>query len=110
MAKEVSLNALMNYISRRWKFSGEHYQGFDALDERGKQLFPLRHSTLHICKSLGRLASEAEGADHGDPVDEQQIRIAAAKLAATALNLWSHFGGEPEGLADLIEAVIRGEM
>ena len=110
MAEKIVLNELMEFLGNAWQFNGKNYRGFDELNERGKRLFPLKHSILHISKSLGKLSTEAEKADHGDEADKRQLRIVTAKLVATSLHLAVHLDISPGSLEALISAAVRGEL
>ena len=107
MTAIISLNGLMEVIGNHWRFDGQNYRGYDQLDKRGKQLFPLKHTVLHYNKSLGALAAEAEKADHGDPVDNEALRVATTKMLATTLNLANHLGMTPRELAEAAETIVR---
>ena len=43
------------------------------------------HAVLHAAKSVGKLATEFEKADHGHPIDEQVVAAMAADLVTVAL-------------------------
>ena len=69
---DKNLAELMDLVGEHWKFTSENYTGFGNLDAHHQALFPLKHSILHINKSVGYLSTEAEKADHGDEADTRK--------------------------------------
>ena len=107
---EKNLQELMDFIGAHWKFTSENYTGFSELSGHHKALFPLKHSILHINKSVGYLSTEAEKADHGDEADTRKLEIATAKLLATTLNLAKHLGMSAEQLEDMVRQAVEGKL
>ncbi len=50
------------------------------------------HAVLHAAKSVGKLATEMEKADHGFLVDEQAVAAMSADLVTAALRLANLYG------------------
>jgi hypothetical protein len=109
LAEKVDLGELIDLIGRRWPYDDKNYPGFDALDPEKKRVFMAKHSLLHLNKSLGKVAKEAEAADHGEALNEQMLRIATAKMLVNILKLAYELRMKPEGITDLVEVILRGD-
>jgi hypothetical protein len=58
------------------------------MDGYERQAFALTHISLHIQKTLGKLASQLEAYQHdGTPPDEEIVREVAVKLVVAGLRL-----------------------
>lgn len=105
----TDLGSLMKYIGERYTFTEEHYPGFSKLSTSEKLTFIVRHSQLHLSKSTGKIAAEAETADHGGIMDQENLRIATTKMLVNVLKLAEELGMTPAGLAAKIPDVMRSK-
>ena len=69
------LSVLMNIVAERFR-DAEHDQGF-----------AIRHSVLHMAKTMGLLATECESFDHGTSVNVVALREATIKMLNNTLKL-----------------------
>ena len=69
------LSVLMNIVAERFR-DAEHDQGF-----------AIRHSVLHMTKTMGMLAAECEAFDHGTSMNVVALREATIKMLANTLKL-----------------------
>lgn len=106
---KTDLRWLMTYIDDRYTFTEEHYPDIAGLSDAERQRFAVRHSALHMMKSAGKVAAEAEAADHGGPIDIGNLQVAAAKSLVNALKLASEIGMTGEQLAELVPKVMSSK-
>src|ERR1700735_3764220 len=62
------LSVLMNIVAERFR------------DAEHDQSFAIRHSVLHMAKTMGMLAAECEGFDHGKSMNVVALREATIKM------------------------------
>ena len=106
MMPEPNLASLMQYIGERYTFTEEHYPGFNKFSEKEQKVFAVRHSHLHMSKSAGKIAAEAETADHGGTMNEEKLCVATAKMLVNALKLAQELGMSAEDLAAKVPEVM----
>lgn len=101
---DSDLSSLMKCIADGFPFNGESYPGFDKLPLDQKELFIVSHSVLHMNKSLGRIAAEAESAGHGDVMDLEKLNAAAVSMVVHSLRLVEAIGLSSE---DVIQGIFE---
>lgn len=104
----TDLSSLMAVIGDRYKFTSNEYPGFDELPLQQKAAFIVRHSALHMMKSIGKIAAEAEAADHGKPMDSYELFTATTKMLVNVLKLAEELGFHPMELATNVSHVMAG--
>lgn len=110
MHPEPHLASLMQYIDSKYKFNEENYPGFGHLAGKNRRLvFIVRHSQLHMCKSVGKIATEAEAADHGRTISTENLRIATTKMLVNVLKLAEELGMSAEELAAKVPEVMKSK-
>jgi hypothetical protein len=102
----ADLSSLMTFIGERYTFTEEHYPGFDQLSAEQKLLFAVRHSALHMMKSTGKIAAEAEAADHGGQMNEENLKVATTKMLVNVLKLAEELGISGDELAVYVPKVM----
>ena len=100
------LSSLMTFIGERYTFDEEHYPGFNHLSDQQKLLFVVRHSALHMMKSTGKIAAEAETADHGSSMNSYNLKVATTKMLVTVLKLAEELGISGDELAAYVPTVM----
>lgn len=93
------LETLMDFIGKRYTFTNESYPDFELLSGDQQMHFIVRHSALHMMKSVGKLAAEAETADHGGTVDYANLKTATTKMLVNVLKLAEELDISAEELA-----------
>lgn len=89
---------MMTFIGARLPFTQEEYPGIDLTPE-GRLKHAVRHGALHMMKSTGKIASQAETADHGGAMDILTIKKTTASMLISTLNLAKELGMSSEELA-----------
>lgn len=105
-APTTDLLSLMHFIGDRYTFTEEHYPGYDQLSDEQKLLFAVRHSALHMMKSVGKIAGEAEAADHGGQMDEESLKVATTKMLVNVLKLAEELDMSGDELASRVPKVM----
>ncbi|HEX2792735.1 MAG TPA: hypothetical protein VHO23_03415 [Candidatus Paceibacterota bacterium] len=98
IAQKSDLSSLMAFIGERYTFTQEHYPDLD-ISSRAKQIFAVRHSALHMMKSTGKIAAEAESADHGGEMSAENLKTATTKMLVNVLKLAEELGISGDELA-----------
>lgn len=101
------LKTLMLFIGERYIFDEQSYPGIGQLSPKQRALFVVRHSALHVMKSAGVLAAQAESGDHGNSMDAAELKIATTKTLVNALKLAQELGMTAEDLAAQVPGVMR---
>lgn len=105
-APAADLSSLMAFIGERYTFTEEHYPDFDQLSVEQKLCFVVRHNALHMMKSTGKIAAEAEAADHGAPMNEENLKVATTKMLVNVLKLAEELGISGDDLAAHVPTVM----
>lgn len=98
-APTTDLASLMAFIGERYTFTEEHYPNLDKLSPNDRHVFAVRHSALHMMKSTGKIAAEAEKADHGGMMHFSDLKTATTKMLVNVLKLAEELNISPEELA-----------
>lgn len=99
----------MKSIVDKYQFNGKNYPGFDALAPDEQFLFSVEHSILHMNKSLGKLAAEAEAADHGEAMNVINLHTATVKMIVNSLRLAEILKLTPENVVEMIPIVMKSQ-
>ena len=105
-APTPDLASLMSFIGERYTFTEENYPGFDALSVYDRTVFAVRHSAMHMMKSTGKIAAEAEKADHGGEMSPEDLKTATTKMLVNVLKLAEELGISAEELAANVPLVM----
>lgn len=106
-APASDLSSLMAFIGERYTFTEEHYPtlgrdygpSVNGLSDEERLHFIVRHSALHMMKSIGKIAAEAENADHGGLMNEEALKVATTKMLVNVLKLAEELGISGDDLA-----------
>lgn len=99
------LDQLMELINGSYRFEAEVYPEISQCDYPDfVQHFAVRHSALHMMKSLGAIASEAESADHGDAINVPRLATICRKELVNILKLAAVLGITA---GDLIDDIVQ---
>lgn len=101
------LTVLMEFIKTGFPFTPERYPNGDLSTSEKIRAFAVRHSAVHIAKTCGQIAAEAERYDHGGTMDTEQLKVATTKMLINVLNLANALGMTPEELAQRVPKVMR---
>jgi len=107
-APTADLSSLMAFIGERYTFDKKHYPGFNQilLSPEQQLAYVVRHSALHMMKSTGKIAAEAEAADHGGLMNENDLKIATTKMLVNVLKLAEELGMSGDDLAEYVPRVM----
>lgn len=95
---ESTLSEALRYVGEEYAFSPEQYPILRRLSLAQRRVFAMNHCQLHITKSLGRIAAACESADHGERLDEVELRAATGKIFTDVLKLAQEIGMTEEDL------------
>lgn len=102
MSQLTDLVYLMGYIGTRYTFTPEHYPSLEGLSPEHKKAFAVSHSVHHMCKSIGKLATECERCDHGGVMSDAALEEGAVKMFINAVKLVEELGLTAQDLANKI--------
>lgn len=105
-APEPTLASLMDFIGARYTFTNENYPNVDLSTPEKIRAFAVSHSLKHISKSAGKIATETEAQDHGGMMNEENLRIATAKMLVNTLKLAEELGMSPDELGAMVPKVM----
>ncbi len=88
---DLSLDPLMEFISRNYRFDGDSYPELRENPDKAFN-FGISHTAHHMMKSTAMVATEAEKADHGGEVDPSKLETVVIKQLVNTLKLASHIG------------------
>lgn len=91
----LDLNVAFGQIRDIYRPTIEKYPAFAVLSTEQKKAFVISHSIQHLCKSLGRIASECEILDHGHELNERVLTEHVAKMFIDILKLADDLGITP---------------
>jgi hypothetical protein len=92
----------MKLVNEGYRFDAESYPSLKYTDVNETFVFGLSHSLLHITKSVGILAAELEGYDHGGSVNRQLLEEITLKQLVNFLKLASHLGITASQVSDYV--------
>lgn len=107
LTTNVDLAALMATVQAGFPFTQDRYPNGDLGTPEKTRAFAVRHSSVHMAKTGGQIAAEAEKYDHGNQINEAKLKIAVAKMLVNTLNLANILGVTAEELQDLVPQVMR---
>lgn len=89
------LSRLMKHISATWVCDETRYPQLAAMSAAERQDFVVKHSLLHLMKTMGKIAAVCEHLDHGEPYahkDAAELEASAVKLFVNVLKLADELG------------------
>lgn len=102
-----TLQQLMNLIGSKYLFNKENYPNMDDSRPETKLMFAINHSSLHMQKSLGKIAEVLEEYDHkGKKVllgGIAQAQESTVKIFINALKLAEELNLSAEQLFERVE-------
>ena len=106
VSEPTNIADLMKHIELTYVFTAEHYPEL-AREGVNKEVFALRHLLHHIQKSVGRLAAECERFDHGDELNDANIREVVVKILINVLKLAAERGISAKELVGDVPAFMK---
>lgn len=100
MAKNI--DELIHYIAQHFPFDEDHYPELKGATEQQRLNFAIRHLTVHFAKVTGKIATVAEGTDHGSSPNLEELRLSIPKALINTLRL-AELVGMTE--SDIIKAI-----
>ena len=97
-----SIDELIQYIAKSFPFDEEHYPELKDATEQQRLNFAIRHLSLHFAKVTGKIATVAEGSDHGSSPNLEELRLSIPKALINTLRL-AELVGMTE--SDIIKAI-----
>lgn len=94
----MSLQPMIDLIARTYPFDGTVYPSLAQASPSDIRAFAVRHSVLHMSKSLGKIAAFAEEEDHGGVGDVALLREATVKMLINTLRLAEVLGMTAEDI------------
>jgi hypothetical protein len=82
------LEALMRHIATTWVCDENRYPELRGKDAEARRNFLAKHSTAHLLKTMGKIASVTEHFDHEGsfaPGQEEALKELALKLVVNSL-------------------------
>lgn len=102
----------MAFINSKYVFNEQNYPALKGKSPEEKAMFALNHSILHMQKSIGMLAFEAEAYDHTknyDFVHESKLKEATVKMLINTLKLAYELGLTAEKLAEAVPEMMKSK-
>lgn len=87
MTATEELAGLMALLTNRQLIDKRVYPELADATNQERFRFFIRHSALHFTKTAGKIATEAEHADHGEPIDMEKLRTNLVKGLVNVLLL-----------------------
>lgn len=103
---EPTLASLMVIVGARYPTTNKQYPHADLGTPEKVKTFGVSHSSKHIGKTAGKIATEVEAYDHGVSMNEESLRIATAQMLINTLKLAEVLGMSPR---DLVMAISKLE-
>lgn len=83
----MTLQDLMDLVTREWPFNEENYPLLKGCSDEEKKQFAIRHILIHMVKAHGQLAESVEPWDHGRNERNLGLCRAVGKLFKEILRL-----------------------
>jgi hypothetical protein len=101
------IRVLLELVDRGYQFDPKVYPELEVVDP---DKFGVNHSVLHMMKSVGVIAAEAEAFEHGKSMNHAALALATKKMLVNVLKLAAHLGISGDELACYIEETYRGRV
>lgn len=98
----TDISQLMEYISKRYTFTGDHYPALQGATAEQTLDFAIKHSALHMGKTLGKIFTECERYDHTGELDLRVIEEGIIKMLINTLKLAQELGLSGEYLGECV--------
>ncbi len=83
----TELQNLMNEVAAEWAIVPASYPTTEGMTPEEVFDFGVRHSALHLAKSVAKIAKYAEARDHGNPGDLAEVKETTVKMFLTIIRL-----------------------
>src|SRR3989338_1574979 len=87
-------------VGKTWEFDAKTYPELATLSGEERDRFVLNHVLLHLLKSMGKIATALEAAEHGKPFDQKMVQEVAWKLLVNALQVANISNMTPQQVAE----------
>lgn len=82
-----NLSEALNEIALAYPFTEKEYPELATYSKGQQKKFAIKHSILHIAKSLGKLATVSEHIDHGSELNRHSLQEATIKILVNTLRI-----------------------
>jgi hypothetical protein len=96
---ETDLKFLIDRITERYVCDERKYPVLAKLSGTEREVFVVKHSMAHMNKSVGKIATEVEVADHGGFMNIENLKASTTKMFISTLKLAQELKMTPEELA-----------
>jgi len=96
-----TLESLMGHIAAVWVCDPERYPALAGMDDAQRRMFLVKHSLLHVSKTVGKVAAVCEDFDHAGVKGAESaaaLQDGVVKLFVNALKLAEETGLSAEDL------------
>ena len=81
------LQNLMNEIAKKYAFNSDSYPSLEGKTREEIFIFAVRHSALHMGKTLGKISTFSEAVDHGEKGSQELLEEGTVKMFINVLRL-----------------------
>ncbi len=103
----MNLQEIIDKIVVHYSFTPESYPELTGKSRDEVMKFAVRHSALHMAKSLGKIAAFAEAQDHGDLAGEKLLEEGMVKMLINVLRLAELQGLKADELLGLVDGYLK---
>lgn len=104
----MNLQDIQNLVVEKYRFDTKTYPELEGADDSQIDAFAIRHSALHMMKSVGEIAAYAEAEDHGKPIPIGRVEEAVWKQFINVLRLADIVGMDAQTLTQKIVEHYQG--
>lgn len=104
------LQALMQHIESVWACDETRYPALKGMNDDQKRNFLVKHSLLHVNKTVGKIAAVCENFDHANEKQDDHAtaqQIGAIKLFVNALKLAQEAGLSADDLLEFAPSHVK---
>ena len=83
----MNLTELMEKVETSCQFDNSNYPGLQSMSDKERKLFSIRHILLHQLRAMGDLSGVIDKSEHGEGLDEENLKLAIKKLFINTLRL-----------------------
>lgn len=102
----TQLKNLMDEVAAEWAITPVSYPATANMSPEDVFDFGVRHSALHLAKSVAKIAKYAEARDHGNAGDLAEVKETTVKMFLTVIRLAHLQGVSAEEIMALSPALI----
>jgi hypothetical protein len=103
----MDLQEAMDIIAARYVCSPQNYPALEGKTGQEIHDFSMNHAAVHLMKSLGKIAAQLEAQDHGEKLNQEELREATAKMYINALRIAELQGMTADELLRRVSDILR---